>query len=639
MTSNMEASSTPRNVLCHYAHRYLRESLERYGNQISADHDRALMALCELSEQMITGELTGRVRFGLPCGMGKTTGIRAVIKAVHDLDLPFRIAVACSKVEELCQLKRKLREEDGVLPDQIGLMHSYPHCPHRNAARRDGTASEPSEGHDRQFLLVTHANVQAGIEKPWMQGRDVVFFDESLIVSEALWLPLHSNSTRSIKGELGALQAMGNGSGKYADALNWFNATFAELSAIADTDRPGNDIVVQVPRIDPETVSAIRQLPPFTRNELPNLSALLQFALEASELRVFTGDGGHKSLVTYTITVPDSLNNVIVLDASDPIRKIVHSDRRMQRAEAILPSLKHLAATPGGLSSAKFYSQVEVFFACDPGGRDAMRKKLAEDRIPWPIEKLVRLLKASPDESFLIFTFKARDGHDYERKLRKGMEAAGIDAYAVDDQGRPRISILRWGQETGTNEYVHCTNVVLLGVIFQPQETVAGRFLGQLSDIRSPWLRYVVKDLTYSECAHSIYQAINRGAVRQVDVIDGIAQAKPCKIYVWHRDADLEERLRPVLRGVQPWMPWREPEEKMPESEIALLAAQALRSLEQSGQDRVSLQAFKKFAGPTVSSTTWARCRDVALSRQDAWVRIRGSLVRQRVNGKTVQAA
>src|SRR5690606_29352715 len=51
--------------------------LEAHGNTLSADHADALRGIAELAGKILAGELAGRFRVGLPCGMGKSTMVRA----------------------------------------------------------------------------------------------------------------------------------------------------------------------------------------------------------------------------------------------------------------------------------------------------------------------------------------------------------------------------------------------------------------------------------------------------------------------------------------------------------------------------------------------------------------------------------
>ena len=125
--------------------------LTDYDNALSEGHASALMALVGLMTKMAQGELKGRWAFGLPTGMGKTSAIIAWTATLVAARLDhISVAVSCSKVEALCQMKRDMIAQ-GVPTDRIGLIHSY----------RD--ASEPStEGADRQIMLVTHARVRDG---------------------------------------------------------------------------------------------------------------------------------------------------------------------------------------------------------------------------------------------------------------------------------------------------------------------------------------------------------------------------------------------------------------------------------------------------------------------------------------------
>lgn len=213
--------------------RYLIETLEHHGNQLSADHRTAVSAIPELAELILRGHLQGRFRVGLPCGMGKTTAVRSILRAVYHLGLPWRIAVACSKVEELCNLKRTLMAEEGIPEGFIGLRHSYVHDPKRAEQGADGYASLPSEGHDRPLLLVTHANVQsdAGTFKDWMQDRDLVLFDESLIVGRAHTLNLMSEDAPCIVGEWGDLRARADCYPELKECAEWFGGVVARLAA------------------------------------------------------------------------------------------------------------------------------------------------------------------------------------------------------------------------------------------------------------------------------------------------------------------------------------------------------------------------------------------------------------------------
>ena len=69
---------------------------------------------------------------------------------------------------------------------------------------------------------------------------------------------------------------------------------------------------------------------------MPVLLQLLDIA--SYPLRVLpTGQGG---VVWYRIGVPEEIKNVIVLDASQPIRRLVHLDPSIKDAEQHLPQVR-----------------------------------------------------------------------------------------------------------------------------------------------------------------------------------------------------------------------------------------------------------------------------------------------------------
>src|SRR5687768_1080145 len=87
------------------------------------------------------------------------------------------------------------------------------------------------------------------------------------------------------------------------------------------------------------------------------------------------------------------------------------------------------------------------------------------------VEKLIRLIRSKPDETFVVFTYLDRsEDFGFRRTILKRIDEAGLN-YWTDDG--PRIAVTTWGMETGTNAYRHAQNVVLLGVIFQPHDSVA----------------------------------------------------------------------------------------------------------------------------------------------------------------------
>jgi hypothetical protein len=601
------------------SHAYLIDRLTEYGQGISDDHSQALRGLMWLASSITEGRLSWRYRYALPCGMGKTTGVRAFLRTVAALGLPYRVTVACSQVEQLARLKRQLISEDGLDPSLIGLLHSYPVDPDR-ARLSPGYASEPSEGHDRQFLLVTHARVQVddnGKPKAWIEGRedDLVFYDETLIVGAALTIPLLSDDGDNLMGDAARFKTALLVRPEYAPAAAWFDSVVNALYSATQEIRDGEVVTGTVPAISEEAAAAFLQLRPIATEKYPRLASIIEQARDGVAFRVFLDRTTNRALVSYTINVPDTLRNVIVLDASDPIREIVHYDYRMQRAEDVVPCLEKFRTVPGGIASIKRYDNVTIHYAEQASGRGATREEFAKPNSAL-LQKCMRVVKAS-NGPVLAFVFKRQTERDlnYARAMLEAAKRAGIDPYEVQERSNLwRLNVTTWGRETATNDYQDCETVLMPGVFFPRPDVVAGQYLGQVDDLKAPMMRGLVERLVIAESLHSFYQGASRGSLRRTVLVDGRSQAAPCDIYVAHPSPEFRSKVEQVFPGAR-WVPWREPAEHLGATEASLLIEQKLREFERQGLLVISLSRLKKAVDHAIPNGTWQRARDEALQR------------------------
>jgi hypothetical protein len=554
--------------------------------------------------------------------------VRSYLRTIAALGLTHSVTVACSKVEQLCRLKRDLINVDGVDPKLIGLAHSYEIDAQRAGDGVPGYASEPSEGHDRQFLLVTHARVRVtnqGQPRSWVEDRqdDLVFYDESLIVGQALTLPLLTDDGKSLLGDCASFETTLALREEHRPAIDWIKLavkTFYDAAKQLTTDEV---VVVTPPPLTEEQAASHLRLRPLAAAAYPRLASFIEQARDGVSFRVFLDRTSNRSLVSYTISVPAEIRNVIVLDASDPVREIVHHDYRMTRAEDVVPCLEKFRAISGGLSSIKRYDNVTIHFASGKAGRRAMHAEFSQGAASALMKKFIHEVKQKPPAKWLALVFKQQDSSDisYSDALFKAAEAAGIDPYdglfdkptTAHDSPVGRINVLTWGLETATNSYQACDHVALLGVIHQRTEVMAGQYLGQVDNIRAPGVAGLVNRLVKAECLHSIYQAMNRGSMRRTVVIDGVAQAAPCEVYIRHSDSDLREKIEKVLPGAT-WVPWREEGEDMSAAEVAMLIRNKLSWLDGKGYKNITLRSLKSEVAPNVPSQTFKRARDQAVA-------------------------
>jgi len=110
-------------TLAEHAFGIVVRDLEDFGNRLNERHRQALRRMLETYSSMACGEITGRFAFDLPTGCGKTQSLIAWCQAVHESRSGHSTVIAASKVEELCDIKRKLIAKD-VPEECIGLIHS-----------------------------------------------------------------------------------------------------------------------------------------------------------------------------------------------------------------------------------------------------------------------------------------------------------------------------------------------------------------------------------------------------------------------------------------------------------------------------------------------------------------------------------
>ena len=436
-----------------------------YGNRLSEDHKTALMAILGTMTEMAQGVLRGRWAFGLPTGMGKTKSIEAWIATVNAAGLDHvSVAVAASKVEALCDMKRSLLAL-GVPENKIGLIHSKRYDPKKVEAvgrgEAEGYATEPSVGPDRQFMLVTHQRVRGcavdGFNLYQGKPRDLMLYDESLLVSDSVGIPINL-----LKGAVGYLSGRYEGSAKHEAVIAFMtecrDQVTGELARLKDG--VGGTGVMRFPVCSPETIEEHRAV--LGKSVMMDMAHQLLDIVDQDIRVIPTAQGG---VVAYSVSVPEEIKNILVLDASQPIRKLVHLDPTIKDAEKLLPQIKRIGVP---LSRLKKFDRVTIKQMFAGGGRASMERSFAQVRAEdRKVSKAVlEVVSAIPaDEAILIFTYKLRaaDKTNFRRILLGDLQDGGVDIDAmVKTEGgqKPRINVATWGMETALNCFAHCEHVI-----------------------------------------------------------------------------------------------------------------------------------------------------------------------------------
>jgi hypothetical protein len=509
-------------------------SLERFGNTLSVKHRTALYVLCDSFTRMATGHLQGRWAFGLPTGTGKTRAIIEWATAVHNLNAPFTFAVSASKIEALCTLKQDMID-NGIPEEKIGLLYH---------ADKTGMKFKPTADNDeRPFMLITHQRIRASESNLRQYNqykgkpRNLLIYDESLLTSNVS----HFEFTALMEAFAAILERTKRKLEEHRTIHNYVTECKAIMEGHFDNYMDSAAEYIKQPHLDPHV--AERYADEWAKDV--TISNFLR--LPNTNLRMVKS--GKAAIVTYRIVMPDQLQNVVVLDASFPIRTLVHFDKTIKDAEA-LPDCQKMGVK---FDQIKRFDQVDLYRLRSYGGRTSMEKGFRGDRSI--VKEVVKVVQTIPQhEAVLLFVYKLqqRQGTNFGKILLRELEAADVDINAKTSKGQNRIVVQTWGHETSLNCYAYCQHVFLVGILHRDDTELMASYFGQINDLKAAIDKTITIDLSRSERAHLAYQALSRGTCR----LNKIDQAQPMKGYVVEIDPEIEAEVSKVMPGAM-WHVWK----------------------------------------------------------------------------------
>jgi hypothetical protein len=333
------------------AHTLLKDILQGNSNVLSPEHAAALFALVALFTKSAQHKLPGRWAFGLPTGMGKTSAIVAWCSTLVRQGLDhISVAVSASKIEALCELKRQMIAH-GVPAERIGLLYA-----------ESGRYSEPrtEDNDDRQIMLIAHARVKSKTGLALFntyrgKPRDLLIYDESLVTSEAKGV-----TVRDLRGAIGYLRGRYGDLAPYVPMVTYLEQVQRCIEDALTTARatPNEAAMVTVPPLEDDDLEEFRQRLPVNPVVAP--AALLLDLLREDLRAIATDEGG---AVWYEVSVPRELRNIIILDASYPIRQLVRADRTIRDAEQHMPEIKRIGVPLSQLKSFENVMLHQMFAA------------------------------------------------------------------------------------------------------------------------------------------------------------------------------------------------------------------------------------------------------------------------------------
>lgn len=602
--------------------------LEENGNQPHENQRKALFAILDAMTCMAQGNLRGRWAFGLQTGLGKTTCAMAWVTALARLGLSGEVSVviAAQDVESLCETFDALGKL-GVNKDHVGLLHR------KTAARYPATLNAI----DRPILLLCHARVKEKFLDQFKyrgEMRDLLIYDESLITTTS-----STCAASTLFAIAGAVVNLCKRDEDYHDKFGELSVWLSEVEeAVANELKRLKDIsstqsVLLLPQRPQETLDHFTELAEKDRSLRNNETVLNLIRLCPSPVKV--SNFADKGVLGFQVTVPSALTNIIILDASNPIRDLIRYDRSVFDAEEHLPKVKAIGAP---LASLKRYDGSAIYQMKAGGGKYSVLKsfKQIHSHQRRICKEVIEVLTRVPnEESTLIVAFKPvyeQTGPVSFVKILEGdINASGVvtmknqdSLELADGTDRPRVSITTWGLHKGTNKYKHCKNLILVGIIHRDMLDLFGVSLdkGDISKEQT-WQR--LKDLQLSEVAHDCFQAIGR--IRCRTVINGVAL--PVNVWLIHASNNLREKLDPVLQGAV-WKKWDTKYDEIPEGKepgkikrAARAISEHLDKLASTGKARTSSREIRKTVNECrqLHPNTLTLTIEEALALNKSWLR------------------
>lgn len=479
---------------------------------------KVLYALMDNLSRLAFKETAGRFAWALPVGCGKTQSTMHWCAKMLEAKLDFSVAIACGQVSALNDINDFLVHQLHVPQDLIGTLVS-------KDVAGDVSGRLTFNGNDFPILLVTHSRIHMGsdeLARYWQyqgRSRDLLIFDESLISSKSVMVVVAEveNSFDILSGRLSRHQIHGISQEFYRLVKYLIGSFQIELKFIQHavktyiaTHEEGTPVPSELRyanvKLDPVNVDKFA-------DELEVLKAqpwskpLLAFLDLCGTTMRLVCTGQNDSVLSYTVTVPEEISNIVILDASSPIRLLVSMDRHTITLAEELPLIKQ--AGVASLAKLFDYSNVSLYVYKAGGGYDSFQK----DKKNYRIKDAVNLLKIIPkEEAVLFYVFKRRriqDKKDLLDILKKELKRQGYDLNS------PHICIETFGRETSLNNYAHCHHVIFVGTPWQNLNNVIATALGQMRDIYRHIQDETVTELNFSEAAYRFHQGMGRGSMRK----------------------------------------------------------------------------------------------------------------------------
>lgn len=529
--------------------------LQKHNNKPNQLHSKALQKIIEGMASQLE-ENTARRAYPLACGLGKTTCVRGLIFAIHNLGLNYSVVISAGQVEALCNLKKDLID-DGIPEELIGLLHSKHYNPEKEPD--ESHASLPSNTEDqienRPFVLVTHNKIKH--HNTWIESyygykdkrRNLVIWDESLLSGNAISLSV-LNIKNSIDSAINGYEYKFETNELFSALVNFLN----QIKLIFESKKGMDDIAIKLPDLPSEIFNINQQIDLLvTNNDTRDLKSLFECLNYDGELRYIKEDSG--AIIHFRQLVPDELDNIVILDASHCLRALTQFD----------PTIESVT-----LDCPKSYENLTIKYFKSGAGRNTIENEFFHKEnsklVAEVAEIIFFILAQKPKEPLLIWGYKKKGNKSIEEVIKKKLREMipDIDFDVTDRNGNKIINFQTFGNELGLNGYTHCKHSIFIGLLYLKRSYVAGMIKGQSGNMdKDVNENNLLSDAVLKEQAHLFYQAVSRGSSRITE--DG--QCKEHTAYFFHSNPS---NIKRAVNDVFPQANWERYESIHLNNEIGL---------------------------------------------------------------------
>ena len=318
---------------------------------------KALAALMDNMSRLAFKDMAGRYAWPLPVGCGKTQSACHWVAAMLKANAGKSVVIACGQVSALNDINRTLVHDLHVDQSLVGTLVGYDKA-------SDVTGRLVFDGSQVPVLLVTHARVHMGsdeLSRYWSyQGgeRDLLIYDESLISSKSVIVGADevSHAFYILSGECGAGNITVNAD--FFVSLDKLICDFQQAiktvkKQITTWREQHPDTSVPVPnelRYQNISLAPLDPQGKFT-DDIERLKAYkwtkpLQafFDLCGTTVRIVCTELG-EAILSFDVTVPTDIENMVILDASSPIRLLAKLDKNKISMAETLPLIQAAGIT------------------------------------------------------------------------------------------------------------------------------------------------------------------------------------------------------------------------------------------------------------------------------------------------------